>query len=267
VMLERREAVNRAMARFIETTSRSWSQAESSAAEAQRQLLSKERPWITQYDEGVPHTIAIPPVPLHNLLYSAARRFPGHTALIFEKYRLSYHRLEQEANRFANALRGLGLEKGDRVILFLPNMPQIVISFYGTLIAGGVAVFTLPTTEPAELIRQILESEAKVLVTSPNTTSSSPRSKTPWSRAAARPYSTSSSRTSAITCPYPGAWRCCSTAAKPGATCSIFPSTPASIYSPESSRDTAMRRPRSTSTPKTWQSSNTPAGPPPAQKA
>lgn len=165
VMLERREAVNRAIARFLDTGKRSWSQSESADVDAERAGLLKDRPWLVHYDEGVPYTIAIPSVPLHHLLDSAVRRFPNHTALIFEGRRLSYHELGQEANRFANSLRWLGVEKGERVILFMPNLPQMVISFYGTLKAGGVVVFTLPTTEPEELIHQIRDSGARVLVT------------------------------------------------------------------------------------------------------
>jgi long-chain acyl-CoA synthetase len=59
----------------------------------------------------------------------------------------------------------LGLKKGERVILILPNLPQMIIAFYGILKAGGVAVFTLPTTNPSELVRQIKESGASILVT------------------------------------------------------------------------------------------------------
>lgn len=165
VMLERREAVNRAIARFVETDKRSFSQADISSGDEQRAELVKERPWLPHYNEGVPFTTAIPRVPLHHLLNSATRRFPKQTALIFEGNRIPYRRLNQEANRFAHLLRSLGVEKGDRVMLLLPNLPQLVIAFYGTLKAGGVVVFTLPTTEPDELIRQIRHSESSVLVT------------------------------------------------------------------------------------------------------
>ncbi|HEX9028197.1 MAG TPA: alpha/beta fold hydrolase, partial [Anaerolineales bacterium] len=132
VMLERREAVNRAITRFLNTSKRSWSQGESAEVDDERAGLVKARPWLAHYDEGVPYTLAIPSVPLHHLLDSAVRRFPEQTALIFEGGHLTYRELGREANRFANSLRWLGVEKGDRVILFMPNLPQLVISFYGT---------------------------------------------------------------------------------------------------------------------------------------
>ena len=165
VMLERREAVNRAIERFIDASQRSWSDDGQSYDRFERAALVKERPWLAYYEKDIPHTIAIPRIPLHYLLSSAARRFPSKTALIFEGKRISYHRLSIEAIRFANALQTLGVGKGDRVMLLLPNLPQMAISFYGTSLVGAVAVFTLPTTDPDELIRQIREAGARVLVT------------------------------------------------------------------------------------------------------
>jgi long-chain acyl-CoA synthetase len=122
---------------------------------------------LTHYEEKVPFTVAVPRVPLQQLLRSSDRRFPGKTALIFEGKKISYRQLNHTVNRFANALISLGVEKGDRVMLLLPNLPQIVIGFFGALKAGGVAVFTLPTTKPDELIRQVDDSGAKVLMTVP----------------------------------------------------------------------------------------------------
>jgi long-chain acyl-CoA synthetase len=98
-------------------------------------------------------------------LHSSARRFPKTTALVFEGKRISYQRLNQDANRFANALKAIGIDRGDRVMLLLPNIPQAVIGLFGTLKAGAVVVFTLPTTHPDELIRQVKDSGARVLLT------------------------------------------------------------------------------------------------------
>ncbi len=165
VMLERREAVNRAINRFIESAQRTWRETESYSEESRRSILLDSRPWLSHYDENVPYTIAIPRVPLPNLLNSSARRFPRSIAINFEGKLLSYKQLNQETNRFANMLITLGLEKGDRVMILLPNTPQMAITYFGTLKAGGVAVFTLPTTKPDELIRQVKDCSPRVLVT------------------------------------------------------------------------------------------------------
>jgi long-chain acyl-CoA synthetase len=165
VMLERREAVNRAIERFLEARPRSWRDSDIGSQDKQPARFTAERPWVAHYEESVPFTIAIPRIPLQGLLESAAHRYPSRAALNFEGSRITYRRLSQEVNRFAHALLGLGLKPGERVILILPNCPQIVISFYGTLAAGGVVVFTLPTSDPVELIRQIRDSGASFLVT------------------------------------------------------------------------------------------------------
>jgi len=165
VMLERREAVNRALERFLEENKKSWRDPNITTETTARAALVRERPWLAHYEDGVPYTVGVPRIPLHHFLRSAARRFPLHIALNFEGAWITYRRLNQESNRFANALRSLGVDKGDRVMILLPNLPQLVIAFYGALKAGAAAVFTFPLTEPDELIRQVRETGAKVLVT------------------------------------------------------------------------------------------------------
>jgi long-chain acyl-CoA synthetase len=165
VMLERREAVNRAIQRFLDTTPGTWRDIDRSYTFSSRAELLNQRNWVTHYDAGVPYTIAIPRVPLHFLFRSAANRFPKQTCVIFEDRKISYGQIAQEINRFSRALRELGVENGDRVMLLLPNLPQTIIGFYGVLEAGAVAVFTLPTTDAFTLTEQIHETGTKVILT------------------------------------------------------------------------------------------------------
>jgi long-chain acyl-CoA synthetase len=165
VMLERREAVNRAISRFLESASTSWRGAPAAQAKTAQTDLQRQRPWLPHYEEGVPHSVAIPRVPLQTLLESSARRHAHRTAIYFEGLSLEYRLLNQLANRFANALIKLGIQPGERVMLVMPNTPQLVIAFFGVLKAGAVAVFTLPTQEPEELIRQVRDCGARTLVT------------------------------------------------------------------------------------------------------
>ncbi len=158
VMLERRQAVNRAMERFLEG-SRAKREGEAAVG------LLRRRPWLGSYDAHVPRFISVPPVTIDQLLVSAARRFPSRSAIRFQGYRMSYRRLERRSNRLANALIQLGVKPGDRVMVLLPNLPQTVISFYGVLKAGAVTVFASPLSEPEELLRQIVHSEATALIT------------------------------------------------------------------------------------------------------
>ncbi len=166
VMLERREAVNRALERFFEDESKkSWRDSSVVKPKNERDELRGERPWLKHYEDGVPYTVAVPRIPLHHLLRSAVRRYPHRTAIFFEGAKLSYRKLNHEANRFANALTSMGIGKGARVVLYLPNIPQAVIAFYGIVKAGAVAVFTQPMTDAEELTRQVKEVDASALVT------------------------------------------------------------------------------------------------------
>jgi long-chain acyl-CoA synthetase len=168
VMLERREAVGRAIERFTSgEKQRSWRDGSEGETKKRggRDALRRERPWLEHYEDGVPYTVGIPNIPLHHLLRSAVRRFPNRPAIFFEGSRISYRRLNHDANRFANALVSLGVGKGARVVLLMPNVPQMIIAFYGAMKAGAAAVFVPPVIEPEEIVRQIQETEASVLVT------------------------------------------------------------------------------------------------------
>jgi len=130
---------------------------------ADAELLAS-RPWIRHYEEGVPVTLELPERPLTYLLDNAASRYPGHTALYYFGTRITYARLSNLANRFAIGLQRLGVQKGDRVAISLPNIPQYPIAFFGALRAGAVVVPTNPMYTSHELRHQLKDSGAKVLV-------------------------------------------------------------------------------------------------------
>lgn len=161
VPLERAEAVNRAIERFIAGASPEpmWRE------DRRRTQLAAERVWLRSYETGVPYSLAFPERPLHHLLRSAARRHGSRPAITFNDRRISYRQLDQEVNRLANALRSLGVEKGTRVMLLLPNTPQFVIAFYAVLRAGGVVVSTSPVNEREEVQREVIDSQAEWLIT------------------------------------------------------------------------------------------------------
>ncbi len=165
VMLERREAVNRVISRSLESEPSSWRPDGVRAEISTRAALINERPWLTHYDAGIPYTIAVPNIPIHQVLRSASSRFPRQTALIYEGKRISYRNLQEDVNRFARALQKIGIEPGDRVMLLLPNLPQMVIAYFGTLEIGAVVVFSHPITDEDELVRQLAITQARVLIT------------------------------------------------------------------------------------------------------
>ena len=124
----------------------------------------RDRRWQRFYDDGVPRTLAYPEVPLHAFLEESARRTPDADATIFFGARLSYRELFRQTEAFAAGLQRLGVRKGDRVALVLPNSPQYVIAFYGTLRAGGVIVPCNPLYTATELRRQLADAGAVVTV-------------------------------------------------------------------------------------------------------
>ena len=123
-----------------------------------------ERPWLRFYEAGVPPTIMYPDITLEAVLNQTALKFPDHTSLLFYGKKTTYAELNALANRFSHALSGLGVRKGDRVALMLPNIPQMVIAYYGTLRLGAVAVPTNPLYHEHELEIQLKDSGAETLV-------------------------------------------------------------------------------------------------------
>src|SRR3989440_12185459 len=127
------------------------------------ELLSA-RPWVRHYEQGVPAQLDIPDRPLTWLLDQTVSKYPAHTAIIYYGTKLSYARLSSLANRFATALQKLGIHKGDRVAIALPNIPQYPIAFYGALRAGAVAVPTNPLYTGREMQHQMADSGARIIV-------------------------------------------------------------------------------------------------------
>ena len=106
----------------------------------ERKATMKTMPWLKHYDEGVPHTLKpYPKLTLMDVVAEAAAQRPDHPALLFKGRTISYAELEQLSNAFGSALVKLGVKKGDRVALLLPNTPQLVLALLGTWKAGAIA--------------------------------------------------------------------------------------------------------------------------------
>lgn len=163
VMIERRDAVNREIERFISASHRSWRE---EASDKKHSQLIATRPWLSQYSRNVPSTVAIPMVPVYELLNSAVRRFPTRNAIEFEGQILSYRELSTAVEQFAHCLRALGIKTNDKVFVFLNNQPALVITFYAILKVGGVAVFTTPDATPEDIIEQVNTTESRFLIMS-----------------------------------------------------------------------------------------------------
>ncbi|RIW37750.1 long-chain-fatty-acid--CoA ligase [Bacillus salacetis] len=123
------------------------------------------KPWLELYPEEIKKELDYTPSPLQDYLTKAAEQFPDKAAIHFMGKEVTYRDLYDAALKFANHLKSLGVEKGDRVAIMLPNTPQSVIGYYGTLFAGGVVVQTNPLYMEREIEYQMNDSGAKVILT------------------------------------------------------------------------------------------------------
>ncbi|MBE2239704.1 MAG: long-chain fatty acid--CoA ligase [Caldilineaceae bacterium] len=137
--------------------------------------MTSDLRWLQQYEPGVPATIAVPEHTIQQLLIDAAARYPTHTAVrmvlrylplgLKVQARLSYAELNRLSDRFAAALAGLGVLKGERVAIMLPNLPQQVIAYFGVLKVGAIVVNTNPTYPALELEPLLRDTGVTTIIT------------------------------------------------------------------------------------------------------
>lgn len=124
-----------------------------------------QKRWLKHYPQEVPASYQYPKHNLAKLLLHTAAKFPKHPAIYFLGKTVTYEELLDAAFRFANGLRRIGITKGDKVAVMLPNCPQAVIAYYGALMIGAVVVQTNPLYVERELEYQLNDAEASVIVT------------------------------------------------------------------------------------------------------
>ena len=123
-----------------------------------------ERIWLGSYAEGVPADIEPVTQSLTDLLDAAVARFGDRVALEFFEAETTYAQLDAQVAQAAEGLRRLGVRKGDRVALVLPNCPQHVVAFYGVLRLGAVVVEHNPLYTATEMATQFTDHEATVAI-------------------------------------------------------------------------------------------------------
>ncbi|MCW5752090.1 MAG: long-chain fatty acid--CoA ligase [Alphaproteobacteria bacterium] len=127
--------------------------------------MMTERPWLKHYPENISWDVKLPEKPLYALLEEAVSRFPNNPALDFLGRTYSYADLSALTDRAAKGFQALGVTKGVKVGLFLPNCPQFVVCYYGVLKAGGTVVNFSPLYSEPELKHQIEDSHTDIMVT------------------------------------------------------------------------------------------------------
>lgn len=132
-----------------------------------------ERPWTKRYDKSVPASLEYPDHPLHDFLVRSAQKTPNAVALVSSAHlpvagrvasSLTYAELDRLSDALASGLVDMGLKKGDRVALVMPNCAAFVIGFYGIMKAGGVVAATNPTYPPDKMQYQIDDCDAEIVI-------------------------------------------------------------------------------------------------------
>ncbi len=127
--------------------------------------MSDQRPWLNKYPNHVQWDAEIPEKPLYALLDDAVAKYPTNESMDFLGKTYTYAELGDMVTKAAAGLQELGVGKGVKVGLFLPNCPQFVVSYFGVLKAGGTVVNYSPLYSEDELLHQIEDSETDIMVT------------------------------------------------------------------------------------------------------
>jgi len=127
-----------------------------------------ERPWYKCYDAGVPRHIDYPEITLNEMLEDAARKYPDSPCTIFKGARITYREMNELTDRLAAGLADLGIKKGDRVGIFMPNTPQFVLAYFAILKAGAVVVAINPLYTPREIEHQVNDAGIEIMLAMSN---------------------------------------------------------------------------------------------------
>ncbi len=127
-----------------------------------------ERAWLKRYDADVPHQIDYPKVPLFALLEEAAQKYADAPCTIFKGARITFREMNEITDRLAAGLAELGVKKGDRVGIFMPNTPQFVMAYFAILKVGGVVVATNPLYSGREIEHQVNDAGIEVMLVMSN---------------------------------------------------------------------------------------------------
>jgi long-chain acyl-CoA synthetase len=121
--------------------------------------------WQNNYDYNVPRSVNYPKFPIQNFVHLAAAQMPHKAAVDFYGSELTNVEVRNQILRMANALINLGIQKGDRVGIALPNCPQYIIAYYAILSAGGIVVNMNPLYTHDELKFMMENTGMKILFT------------------------------------------------------------------------------------------------------
>jgi long-chain acyl-CoA synthetase len=126
--------------------------------------IYEQRPWIKSYPEGVPSDVEAPELSISTAFDIATERLKNKTAIIFYGNEISYKQLRESVDRFATALHGLGIRKGDRIAILMLNSPEFIIAVQAALKIGAIITPISPVYSSPEIKHQLLDSGGKTII-------------------------------------------------------------------------------------------------------
>lgn len=133
-------------------------------AKKDKKTSASEKPWFKFWPEGVSKHIEYPEISLSGFLKNTAENHPDQAAIVYFDKKITYREVNLASDKFATALSDLSVKKGDKVAIFLPNVPQFVISYYGIIKIGAIETAISPLYKEREVEHQLIDSEAETLV-------------------------------------------------------------------------------------------------------
>ena len=127
-------------------------------------MIDRNSPWFKLYDKGVPYTIPYPPVTVKHLFNVQAEAHPDRDYLIINETRLPYGLVNLISRKLANSLASLGVQKGDRIALMSPNVPQYCIAFQACAKLGVIVVPVNPLAAMPEIHHYLKDSGARTMI-------------------------------------------------------------------------------------------------------
>ena len=124
----------------------------------------KDRPWLRHYDKGVLPKLDYPAISVIDFLEKGAREHPLNPCTLFNGARIRYGEMNALTDRLAAGFASLGIKKGDRVGLFMPNTPQFVMAYFALLKIGAIVVATNPLYKAPEIVYQVNDAGAEIMV-------------------------------------------------------------------------------------------------------
>ena len=122
------------------------------------------RIWLNKYPDGLKFDINVPDVTFGDYIDDICKKYSNQIAYEYNGTSFTYNEINDLSNKFANALIKLGVKKGDRVALLLPNIPQFPIALYGILKAGAIVVGTNFLYTSAEIESQLRDAKPKIVI-------------------------------------------------------------------------------------------------------